>query len=197
MVVVFELEVVEVHQFAQALAEGTRVLQVGKAQAASRDFVFVSGADAASGGADFVCAACCFACLIQRAVRRQDEGAGGRDVQAFAYGDAGGFKGVAFLFEGAQAEDDAVADVALHAGVQDAGGDEVQDGFFAIDDEGVAGVVAALVTHDGARFFGEQVDDFAFAFVAPLGADNDEFGAHVLVPRFVGMLRRGVAGWCA
>ena len=118
-------------------------------------------------------------------------------MQAFAHGNTGGFKGIAFFFEGTQAEDDAVADVALYACMQDAGGDEVQDGFFAVNDEGMAGVVAALVTHDGARFFGEQVDDFAFAFVAPLGADNDEFGAHVLVPRFVGMLRRGVAGWCA
>ena len=87
-------------------------------------------------------------------------------------------KGIAFFFEGTQAENDAVADVALYACMQDAGGDEVQDGFFAVDDEGMAGVVAALVTHDGARFFGEQVDDFAFAFVAPLGADNDEFGIH-------------------
>jgi hypothetical protein len=37
--------------------------------------------------------------------------------------------------------------------------------------DGVAGVVAALRAHHHIRFFGKDVDDFAFAFIAPLGAD--------------------------
>ena len=178
MVVVFELEVVEVHQFAQAFAEGVRLHQVGKAQAASRDFVFVGGTDATPGSTDFVGAARGFARLVERAVARQDESAGGRDVQPLHHGRASGFKRGDFFKEGAQAEDDAVADVALNACVQDAGGDEVQHGFFAVDDEGVAGVVPALVAHDRACFFGEEVNDFAFAFVAPLGANDDQVCTH-------------------
>ena len=113
---------------------------------------------------------------------RQDEGAGGRDVQALHDGHTGGFQRGDFGKEGAQAEDDAVADVAFDACVQDACRDEVQHGFFAVDDEGVASVVPALVAHDGARFFGEQIDDFAFAFVAPLGADDDQVCTHGCFP---------------
>ena len=37
--------------------------------------------------------------------------------------------------------------------------------------DGVAGVIAALRADDDVRLFGEDIDDFAFAFVAPLGAD--------------------------
>ena len=37
----------------------------------------------------------------------------------------------------------------------------------------MAGVVAAGVTDDDLRLLGEHVNDFAFAFVAPLGADEN------------------------
>ena len=38
---------------------------------------------------------------------------------------------------------------------------------------GVAGVVAALIAGHDVEALGEQVDDFAFAFVAPLRAKNE------------------------
>jgi hypothetical protein len=38
---------------------------------------------------------------------------------------------------------------------------------------GVAGVVAALRAYDDIRLFRQDVDDFAFAFVAPLSADKN------------------------
>jgi len=37
----------------------------------------------------------------------------------------------------------------------------------------VAGVVAALKTHDDVRAMAEPIDDLAFTFVAPLSADNN------------------------
>ena len=58
-------------------------------------------------------------------------------------------------------------------GVQDAGRDQRQHRLDAVDDERVAGVVPALEARDRADPLGEQVDDLAFAFVAPLGADDD------------------------
>jgi hypothetical protein len=48
----------------------------------------------------------------------------------------------------------------------------VQDGFLAVHDQRVTGVIAALKTHDNVGLAGEKVDDFAFALVAPLGADD-------------------------
>ena len=41
------------------------------------------------------------------------------------------------------------------------------------DEDRVAGVVAALRADDDVRLLGQHVDDLAFAFVAPLGADQN------------------------
>src|SRR5262252_8661766 len=46
------------------------------------------------------------------------------------------------------------------------------------DDDRVAGVRAALVAADDVRVLGEQVDDLALSFVAPLRA-HDDGGGHV------------------
>ena len=53
----------------------------------------------------------------------------------------------------------------------------------AADDERVPGVVAALEAHDALRVLGQPVDDLALAFVAPLGADDDDVLAHALAAR--------------
>ena len=45
------------------------------------------------------------------------------------------------------------------------------------DLNGVAGVVAALVTRDDIEVLGKQINNLAFAFIAPLGTDDyDDFG---------------------
>ena len=49
----------------------------------------------------------------------------------------------------------------------------MQDVFFCAEKNRVAGVVAAGVADDDIRLLGEHVNDFAFAFVAPLGADQN------------------------
>src|SRR5262249_15022324 len=47
---------------------------------------------------------------------------------------------------------------------------------FAVDDEGMAGIVPALEAHDDVGLFRQPVDDLALSFVAPLGADDDNVG---------------------
>ena len=69
-------------------------------------------------------------------------------------------------------EDDAVADDAELAGAHDAGGQKRQLVGLVADDEGVAGVVAALEAHDDVGALGQPVDDLALALVAPLGAHH-------------------------
>ena len=75
---------------------------------------------------------------------------------------------------------DAVADVDAHLRPQNARRNQPQDGLPVADDQRVAGVVAALEAHDALRVLGQPVDDLAFAFVAPLGADDDDVLAHAL-----------------
>src|SRR5262245_56590533 len=41
-------------------------------------------------------------------------------------------------------------------------------------------VIATLETHDAADMFGEHIDDFTFAFIAPLRADDDDVFAHFM-----------------
>ena len=49
----------------------------------------------------------------------------------------------------------------------------MQDRFLAVDNDGMAGVVAARIADDHLRLLREHIDDFAFAFVTPLGTDQN------------------------
>src|SRR5947209_8441685 len=54
--------------------------------------------------------------------------------------------------------------------------DQMQDGLLAVDDEGVAGIVAALVADDDVGMLGKNVDDLALPFVTPLRSDHNHRG---------------------
>ncbi len=66
----------------------------------------------------------------------------------------------------------AVADHAEGAGVEDPRRHEVQLVDLVPGDDGVPGVVAALVAGDDVAALGEEVDHLALALVAPLGPDH-------------------------
>jgi hypothetical protein len=58
--------------------------------------------------------------------------------------------------------------------MQDPGGDQAYDRLLPADDERVAGVISALKACDDVGFTCEKVNDFPFAFITPLDADDDE-----------------------
>ena len=58
--------------------------------------------------------------------------------------------------------------------MQNAGRNQPQHELRAVDVHGVPGVVAALIARDDVEARCQQVDDFAFAFVAPLRAEHCE-----------------------
>jgi hypothetical protein len=58
----------------------------------------------------------------------------------------------------------------------------VQHGLLASDHERVAGVVSALEAHHGTDFLGEQIDDLALAFIAPLSAQHYDRLTHHTAP---------------
>ncbi len=100
----------------------------------------------------------------------EDEVGGFAEEQVAVDLDAELAQGLDLLDQADRIDDDAVADDAGLAPAQDAGGDEVQHIFLPFEVDGVAGVVAALRANDHVRLLGQHVNDFAFAFVAPLGA---------------------------
>jgi hypothetical protein len=75
-------------------------------------------------------------------------------------------------------QDYAIADQAQRIIAQNTGGNEVQYGFLAGNDQRMSGVVTALETHHGANLLGEQVDNFAFALIAPLCSQYDDRLTH-------------------
>ena len=56
---------------------------------------------------------------------------------------------------------------------------QAEDGFFAVDHQCVTGIVATLKAHHTRDFIGQPIDDLALAFIAPLGADDDDISCHV------------------
>ena len=62
--------------------------------------------------------------------------------------------------------------------MQNAARNQAQNGFLAADDQSMTRIVAALETHDAAGFFRQPVNDFTFAFIAPLGADYYNIFSH-------------------
>src|SRR5262249_52513403 len=82
-------------------------------------------------------------------------------------------------------DDDAVADDAGHAGMQDAGRDEMQDELLALHVDRVACVVSALISRHDGEARGQQVDNLPLAFVAPLGAQNHNVHESVSLARIL------------
>ena len=107
----------------------------------------------------------------------QDQGAGFADAQARAHFHAGLFQPFDFFKQFGRRQHHTIADVALHAGTHDAAGNQVQGGLDAVDDQRMAGIVAALKAHHALRHFSQPVNQLALAFVAPLGAHDHDVAA--------------------
>ena len=110
--------------------------------------------------------------MIEIAVQRQNEHRivrhekrFRRDVHALCR------QAVDLVGESPRIDDNAVADDRKLSGPDHAGRQEAQLEGRAVDDEGVARIVAALEAHDDLGARRQPVDDLAFALVAPLGAD--------------------------
>ncbi len=56
--------------------------------------------------------------------------------------------------------------------------DQVQDRLFAVDHQCMAGIVATLKAHDSCCTIRQQVHNLSFAFVTPLGADDNYIFSH-------------------
>ena len=79
-------------------------------------------------------------------------------------------------------EDYTIADDAAASRAQYATGHQLQDKLFAVDDDCVAGIVAAgVASHDG-KILRQDIDDLALAFVTPLGADDDRSSSFSQMP---------------
>ena len=174
-----EYKVVIIQQLGQLGRQRFRMEQVVHAQRTTRHFVFIGRADAFTGGADLgVATTLGFTRAIQRGVIRQDNRAARADGQATAHLEAISLQCGDFAEQVVDVEDDAVTDVAMHTIAHNTRGHEVQLVLFLANHQRMAGIVAALETHDPAGVVCQPVDDLAFAFITPLGPYDYDIFCH-------------------
>ena len=151
------------------------VEQVVHADADAVDLVGVGRADTAAGGADLMLAEETLGHLVERAMVRRDDMCSLTHQQAGAV-HAAAFKTVNLLEQHFRIHDDAVADHGGDVRADDAGRQQVQRIHLVADHHAVAGIVAAVETGHIVHFGTDQIGSLAFAFVAPLSADQHDSG---------------------
>ncbi len=124
----------------------------------------------ARGGADLPVAAARLRQQVEVPVVRQDQMSFVAHDQSIADLDAASRQLVDFGEEGLRVHHDAVTDDARDARMQDAGWDEPEHELRPVHVHGMPGVVPTLIPRDDVEVRRQQVDDLAFAFVAPLSA---------------------------
>ena len=116
---------------------------------------------------------------VELTVIRKDQVRAVADEQPAVDVDADPRELVDFREQRLRIDDDAVADDARHAVVQDARRDEMQHELLAFDVYRVTGVVATLVARHDREVRRQQIDDLALALVAPLRAQHCKILCHV------------------
>src|SRR5262249_49456504 len=138
------------------------------------DLVLVSRADAAGGGPDLPFASSSLGQQIEVPVVGKDQVRLVADHEPPLDVDSVSGQLIDLGEERLQIDDDAVPDDAGQLAMQNAGGDEAQHEFRAVDVHGVSCVVPALVPCHDIEARGEQIDHLTFSFVAPLRAEYGE-----------------------
>ena len=136
-----------------------------------RSLVSIRRSNTAFGGAELRVAATCLSQLVEDLVVRQHQMRLRTDQQTTA-ADALPLEHVDLRQQHMGIDDDPVANHRSDVVVQDPARDQLELERLPINHKGVASIVATLVAHDVRAFLRHNVDDSAFAFVAPLGPDD-------------------------
>ena len=136
-------------------------------------------ADAAQGGADFLVAEPFLAGVVQSAMIGKDQMRARTDLHALRRNfDALLRESIRFDEERFRIDDHAVAQHACLAAMHDARRQQVQHKRLIANLNRVARIVPALIARHNVETLGEQIDDLAFTFVAPLGANDCDYVRH-------------------
>ena len=144
--------------------------QISHAQPGAGCLVTVSRADAALGGADLVLSLESLAALVERTVVGHHQVGAVADQEILINLDAALPQTLDLLDKCNRVNDDAVADDADLPLAENAGRDQVEDILLIAIYNGVAGVVTSLAAYHDVDPSGQDIDDFSFAFIPPLGS---------------------------
>jgi cytochrome c biogenesis protein CcmG/thiol:disulfide interchange protein DsbE len=178
-VVLFDLEF-------KLLAKALGVNQIDHTQSSTGSLITVGRPDPPFCGADLVLAFEYLALGIQFAVVREDDVGGLAQKQIAADFDSEFAQPFYFLDQADRVHHDSIANHTNFLFAQYARGHQVKNVLLALDVDGMPGIVAALSADHYIRLLGQHIDDFAFAFVAPLGAHQNRIGHNFTrTPRIV------------
>ena len=144
------------------------VQQVAHTQTVTADLVRIGRADALAGRTDFALALGSFVSRIQDPVCRQDQVSLFGNIQLFRQIVSTGSQCLGLLLEQERIQNDTVADHVHLATLEDSGRNGTQYIFFTFEFQRMTGIRSTLETSDHIIIRGQDIDYFAFAFVAPL-----------------------------
>src|SRR5436190_9253057 len=153
----------------EQLLEALRIDQVNDAEPGARGLIAVGRPDPAFSGADLVFALEDFALGIELAVIGQDQVRGFAEKQVPINLDAELPESFDFTDQAYRVHHDAVADHTNLSFAQNSRGHQVQYVLLTLDVDRVAGVISPLRADDYISLFGKNINNLAFAFIAPLG----------------------------
>ena len=165
------------------LMEAFRIVQIRDANPAAPDLIFVARANAPRRRANRNAIFSRFRHLLHQAMDREDHLRTVADAQLFSYVDARGLQHGHFFGQCFQVHHDAVADHGHHAGAQNPAGDQFQNEFLGPDINGMPRIVPALIARHNIEPLCEQVHNFAFTLVTPLGPEHNHIGHFMFFDR--------------
>ena len=164
-------EILPLEDVGQARLERVAVGQLAHAQRLFHVLVRVGGGDAAAGGAELLVRQTILLQAVEQLVVRHADDGLVADLQVLRRdGDAAGAQALDLMEHVLGINDHAGAEHVHGLVAQDAARHEIEHELALVVDDGVAGVVAALIAHDDVVLLAEQVDHAAFALVAPVDA---------------------------
>ena len=161
--------------FLEFVPEQVFVEQFADFDSSAEDLIAIAWPDAAAGGADFgPLFLCSFDAGIKHPVVGHDQVGILADHKPFRCDrQAVVLKFLHLVQENARIQDHSVADHAFFVFIQDPGRNEMEDILFALNHQGMSGIIATLKSYNIIRMPCQQVNDFAFAFITPLGPNNN------------------------
>jgi len=172
--------------------EASAVQEVVHSDAVAANLVFVAGANPSSGGADFGFALPFFPDGVQDSMVGHDDVCVSADNQVLRSHTQPIFEQeIHFPNQYTGVNHDSVADKTGFPRVENSGGNEVKDKLLVIDNKSVACIVTTLETDHAVSLVGEQVNNFPFSFVSPLGSYDYDIRHGILFPVFLAHEKQG------
>ena len=160
---------------ADLLAEHIAIEKVNDTNAAAKCLIVIRRTNTATSRADRT--GLPFTCRIHHLVVRHDQVRLVRDMQTSVDGDTHAFEHGDLVHQCNGVDNYTVTDHTVRSRMQDTRWDQVKHILRAVEHDRVSSICTALIPRNNVGLLREHIDDLAFTFIAPLGA-NDDANAH-------------------